>query len=145
MYIDESNEWDAQAGRWVWWCRTRRLFAPPVKSNILARLQPRRGRSVEPDAFLDAEMPFFNMAVHALCEHPEHAQEAAAFVGVNWYEVNIKLLAHEQQCARGTIYNRARRFAQRAHSLAGTIRKVQESMSMLECSTEAEQNTVSVD
>lgn len=141
----ESNESDAQAARWVWWCMTRRLFAPMVKSNILARLQPRRSRACEPDAFMDASMPFFNMAVHALCEQPEHRTEAACFVGVHWYDVNIKALAREQQCARGTIYNRARAFAKRADLLSHTIRRVHESMTSEKCSNFVEHNSALVD
>lgn len=138
---DLTNEWDFVANRWVWWCRTRRLFVPPVKSNVLARLQKLRTPSVEPDAFLDAAMPFFNMAVHALCDRPEYEEEVEAFVGVYWYEVNIKALAREQRCARGTVYNRSRRFARRAHALSITIRKTHEAMSLLKCSISVEQNS----
>lgn len=141
----EENHIDEKCARWAWWCMTRRLFAPSTKSNILARLQPRRVRSCEPDAFMDASMPFLNMAVHALCERPEHADEAACFVGVYWYSVNIKALAREQQCARGTIYNRARSFAKRAESLSHTIRKVHESMTSEKCSKLVVQNTECVD
>jgi hypothetical protein len=141
----EDNYIDEKCIRWVWWCATRRLFAPAVKSNILARLQPRRTRSCEPDAFMDSSMPFFNMAVHALCERSECKDEAACFVGVHWYNVNIKELAREQQCARGTIYNRARAFAKRAESLSHTIRKVHESMTSEKCSSLVVQNSSCVD
>lgn len=141
----ESNVWDARAARWVWWCWTRRLLAPSIKSNVLARLQVNRRRACEPDAFMDSEMPFFNMAVHALCDVPEHEIEAVCFIGVHWYDVNIKDLAREQQCARGTIYNRARKFAKRADLLSRTIRRAHESMSLLKCSIPVEQNSSGVD
>jgi hypothetical protein len=141
----EENHIDEKCSRWVWWCMTRRLFAPAVKSNILARLQPRRTRSCEPDAFMDASMPFFNMAVHALCEQAEYQIEAICFVGVHWYSVNIKALAGEQQCTRGTIYNRARAFAKRAELLSHTIRRVHESMTSEKCSSFAVQNSACVD
>lgn len=130
----EDSHIETLCARWVWWCMTRRLFAPTVKSNILARLQPRRSRSCEPDAFMDASMPYFNMAVHALCESPDSETEAVCFVGVHWYDVNIKELAREQKCARGTIYNRARAFAKRAEALSHTIRRVHESMTAGKCS-----------
>lgn len=41
--------------------------------------------------------------MHALCEVQEHEQEAAAFLGVHWYEVDIKALAREQDCAGPSI------------------------------------------
>lgn len=136
---------DEQADRWVWWCRTRHYFAPAVKSNILARLQPKRGRSFEVDAFMDKEMPFFNMAVHALCDQQENTLEAACFIGVHWYQVNIKAMAKEQECARGTIYNRARRFARQAQSLSIVIRKTHESFTSEKCSNIVVQNSAMVD
>ncbi|BEU21582.1 hypothetical protein [Paraburkholderia sp. 22B1P] len=144
--MQDNTQVDWQCNRWVWWCDTRRLFAPPVKSNLLARLQVnRRGAALEPDSFLDPEMPFFNMAVHALCDQAEYAQEAACFIGVHWYNCNIKALAREQQCARGTVYNRARSFARRALALSKTIRTVHESMTSEKCSKAVEQNSSCVD
>lgn len=63
-----ESDIDAYIDRWVFWCATRRLLAPTVKSNILSRLQPSKVRTREPVAFMDPSMPHFNMAVHALCE-----------------------------------------------------------------------------
>ncbi|MDR5776607.1 MULTISPECIES: hypothetical protein [unclassified Caballeronia] len=118
---------DDLINRWVEWCRTRRIFVPPVKSNVLARLRPsRRTRTDEPDAFLDAEMPYLNMAIHALCERPDFAGDAECFLGVYWYRANIKVIAHQLQCSRGTVYNRARAFARRAQSHSATIRRIHE-------------------
>ena len=131
---------DELAARWVWWCRTRHYFAPRVKSNILARLRP-GGRNFEPDAFLDKEMPFFNMAVHALCESALYEKEATCFVGMHWYDVNIKAFAKEQECARGTIYNRARRFARHAYLLSQSIAKAHSLGDSKECSIPVEQNS----
>jgi hypothetical protein len=138
-------EVDAYVDRWVFWCGTRRLLAPTLKSNILARLQPAKIRTREPDAFMDASMPYFNMAVHALCEQQDQEKDAAAFLGVYWYRANIKGLARDHQCARGTVYNRARRFAQRAMSMRETIRRVHESMTAEKCSISVEQNSAIVD
>lgn len=127
MTKHDSHAADDLVYRWIEWCRTRRLFAPPVKSNVLARLRPsRRIRTGEPDSFLDAEMPYFNMAIHALCEHPEYAGEAECFLGVYWYRANIKSLAYQLDCSRGTVYNRARAFAKRAQSHSRSIRRMHE-------------------
>lgn len=127
------QELDEKAERWVWWCRTRRYFAPHVQSNILARLQPRRGRLFEIDPVLDGDLSFFNMAVHALCETGDC--EAECFLGVFWYQVRIKELARQFECSRGTVYNRARRFIERANTLARVIRGIHE------CSKIVEQNS----
>lgn len=135
---------DEIAERWVWWCHTRRYFAPRVKSNILARLRP-GGRTFEPDAFLDREMPFFNMAVHALCDSTLYEKEAICFLGLHWYRENIKELARDQQCARGTIYNRARRFARHAYALSQSIAKIHSAYGHDKCSILVEQNSSSID
>ena len=142
-YMDE--EIDELADRWVWWCNTRHYFAPAVKSNILARLQPKRGAAREPDSFLDAEMPFFNMAIHAMCDDARFERDAICFLGVHWWRANIKALAKEQQCARGTIYNRARRFARQASSLSVVIRNAHESFTSEKCSNSVEQNNTICD
>lgn len=139
--LEQKHTADDWAHRWVNWSRTRHLLAPQVKSSVLARLITPGRVWVEPDAAMDAEMPFFNMAVHALCEQSEHSGEAVCFIGVYWYTVCIKALAREQQCARGTIYNRARAFSKRAALLSRTIRKVHESTVSLKCSKSVEHNS----
>lgn len=131
---------DEIAARWVWWCETRHYFAPRVKANILARLRP-GGRTFEPDAFLDKEMPFFNMAVHALCDSTLYEKEAICFLGIHWYRENIKALARDQKCARGTIYNRARRFARHAYALSQSIAKIHGVHGPETCSILVEQNS----
>ncbi|MGG1948988.1 hypothetical protein AB1286_29980 [Trinickia sp. NRRL B-1857] len=136
---------DQYVARWVHWCNTRRLLAPGVKSNILARLQPAKVRTVEPDALMDASMPHFNAAIHGLCEQGGDEEAAAAFLGVYWYAVNIKALAREQKCARGTVYNRARRFARQAIAMRETIRKVHESMTAEKCSISVEHHSACMD
>ncbi|WP_186150204.1 hypothetical protein [Burkholderia gladioli] len=142
---EEVSTLDILADRWAYWCMTRRLFAPPVKSNILSRMQPRRITGIEPDAFLDPDMPFINMAIHAMCEQGEHRGIAECFIGVYWYRTNIKALAGEQGCARGTVYNRARSFMRNARVLARVIRAAHESMTEPKCSTPVEQNTAFID
>lgn len=118
----ERHAADDLINQWVLWCRTRRIFVPAAKSNVLARLRPvRRTHTEEPDAFLDAEMPFLNMAIQTLCDRDELAGEAECFLAVYVYRKNIKTLAYEQKCTRGTVYNRARRFAIRAKALGRSI------------------------
>jgi hypothetical protein len=132
---------DELALRWVHWSATRVLLAPQVKSNVLARVISPGGTWHEPDAEMDADMPFFNMAVHALCDQGVHVSEAVCFLGVYWYSSCIKALAQEQECARGTIYNRARAFSKRAMLLGKTIRNVHDSMTSEKCSTFVERNS----
>ncbi|SAK69593.1 hypothetical protein AWB80_03583 [Caballeronia pedi] len=139
LSVSVRNAADDKVHRWVTWCLTRRIFAPYVKSNVLARLQPPRRLTVaEPDSFLDPQMPFLNMAIHALCEREELASDAECFLGVYWYHANIKALAYQQKCARGTIYNRARRFALRADVLSKTIRRTHENFTSIKCSNSFE-------
>lgn len=142
--MDDQNV-DELVARWVWWCETRRIFAPRPSSNALARLQPRRRRPVEPDSFLDPEMPYLNMAIHALCDQTDEQVAANSFLAVYWYRIPIKQVAYEMKCARGTVYNRARRFASSSITLARAIRRIQATNSFDNCSTEFEQNTTSGD
>ncbi|MDR5852368.1 hypothetical protein QCE79_34425, partial [Caballeronia sp. LZ003] len=65
-------------------------------------------------------------AIHALCERPDFAGDAECFLGVYWYRANIKVIAHQLQCSRGTVYNRARAFAKRAQSHGVMIRRIHE-------------------
>ncbi|NUX55936.1 hypothetical protein [Paraburkholderia youngii] len=139
--LEHKRVADDFANRWAHWSRTRRLLAPTVKSGVLARLTSPGGAWCEPDAVMDSEMPFFNMAVHALCDEPNHASEAVCFLGIYWYTTCIKALAREQGCARGTVYNRARAFSKRAKLLSRTIRNVHESMVPPECSNSVERNS----
>ncbi|MBC8729999.1 hypothetical protein [Paraburkholderia sp. UCT2] len=139
--LEHKHVADDFANRWVHWSRTRRFLAPTVKSSVLARLTSPGGARCEPDAVMDSEMPFFNMAVHALCDDPNHASEAVCFLGIYWYTTCIKALAREQACARGTVYNRARAFSKCATLLSRTIRNVHESMVPVECSNSVERNS----
>ena len=139
-----EHQIDAYCDRWLWWCQTRRLYVPAGRLNILARLQPRRSSGRETDARLDPEMPYFNSALHSLFDDEERAQEAACFLGVYWSDAKIKQVAAELKCARGTVYNRARRFAQDAISMSKALKKAHETMSA-QCSSFAEQNSALVD
>ncbi|MFP3638126.1 hypothetical protein [Paraburkholderia sp. SIMBA_054] len=135
---------DAYCDRWLWWSQSRRLYVPAGKLNILARLQPRRSAVRETDARLDPEMPYFNSALHGLFDEQGCEEEAACFLGVYWYDAKIKQVAAELKCARGTVYNRARKFAQDAIRMSKALKKAHESMSA-ECSRNVEQNSSCVD
>lgn len=137
-------EIDKYCDRWLAWTQTRRLYVPSGKLNILARLQPRRSAVRETDARLDAEMPFFNAALHGLFDEEGREIDAACFLSLYWFDANIKQVAGELDCVRGTVYNRARRFAQDAIRMGKALRKAHESMSA-ECSKNVEQNSSCVD
>lgn len=146
LRTEERNAVDEKINCWVEWCRTRRILAAPVKGNILARLRPsRRTATAEPDSFLDADMPFLNAAIHALCEEFSLSDEAQCFLGVYWFRTNIKVLANLQNCARGTVYNRARRFGKRAQALSVVIRDAHEKFSYGGCSKFVDQQAHCVD
>jgi hypothetical protein len=137
-------EIDKYCDRWLLWTQTRRLYVPSGKLNILARLQPRRSAVRETDARLDPEMPYFNSALHGMLEEPGREDDGACFLAVFWLDVRIKQVAAELKCARGTVYNRARKFAQDAIRMSKALRKAHESMSA-ECSRNVEQNSSCVD
>lgn len=59
---NESQKQHVFCLEWAAWHRSRRLFAPPVPLNILARLRPHPVNDV-PDAVLSADLSYFNLAV----------------------------------------------------------------------------------
>ena len=108
---------------WVRWCRTRRYLAPPVPATLLARLQPRSGPAREPNGPMDADMSFFNMAVHGLADSFPH--EYVCFAIFYLHEsANIKVIAADLNIGRQTFYDRVKRFAKRAHVMTPAIRKI---------------------
>jgi hypothetical protein len=60
--MDDNQQLDAFCIEWSAWHRSRRLFAPPIPQNILARMRPQPVREV-PDAILSADMSYFNLAL----------------------------------------------------------------------------------
>lgn len=59
---DDNQALDQFCQAWALWHRSRRLFAPPVSQNILARMRPQPVRPV-PDAILSADLSYFNLAI----------------------------------------------------------------------------------
>lgn len=136
-------EIDKYCDRWLFWTQTRRLYVPPGKLNILARLQPRRSAIRETDARLDAEMPFFNSALHGMLEEEGREEDGACFLAVFWIDVRIKQVAAELKCARGTVYNRARKFAQDAIRMSKALKRIHDDSA--KCSKNDGQNSPCVD
>lgn len=63
--MDDNQALDDFAQQWAQWHRSRRLFAPPIPQNILARMRPQPVREV-PDAILSADLSYFNLALLSL-------------------------------------------------------------------------------
>lgn len=107
---------------WVHWCYTRRFYIAPGGKSQLGVMQPSKLRE-PPDARNNADMQFFNMAVHTLADMKEHHDAMVCF---NLYYVeqadNIKRKADELGISRPTYYSRARAFARKAHELAQCLK-----------------------
>lgn len=111
---------------WASWCFTRRFYLKPGAQNILARMQPSR-TGVEPNARNNADMQFFNMAVHSLADMKEHAEGLACF-NLFYCEqaANVKREADKLGIARSTYYRRITAFARKAYSMSLSIKRVHE-------------------
>ena len=64
---DDNQQLDEFCARWAAWHRSRRLFAPPIPQNILARMRPQPVRQ-PPDAILSADLSYFNLALLSIPE-----------------------------------------------------------------------------
>lgn len=82
---------DDWACRWAAWHRSRRLFAPPVPQNILARMRPQPVREA-PDAILSADLSYFNLA---LLSQPEGKGKMAFYLYYLHDVRPVKLIASE--------------------------------------------------
>lgn len=85
---------------WSQWHRSRRLFAPPIPQNILARMRPQPVREV-PDAILSAELSYFNLA---LLSEPESAGKTAFYLFYLHQARPIKMIAAEMKISRPGFY-----------------------------------------
>lgn len=97
----------------------------PGAQNILARMQPsKNGPEVNGD--LSAGLSYFNMAVHALAEM--NYDEALPFIIYYCRRAkNIKVESARLSVSRVTFYERKKRFARRALSMAQSFRHMHES------------------
>lgn len=111
---------------WVKWSHTRRFYLRSGVMSVLARLQPEMSGE-PPDARNDAEMQYFNMAVHALAGMPEYKEYFACFRMLYIVERtnHVKCLADEMGISRMAYYKRARSFARRAYSMGKSLRAAQ--------------------
>lgn len=119
-----DQELHAYCEQWRQWCLTRKYFIEPGAQNILARMQPSKS-GPEVDGNLSAGMSFFNMAVHALADM--NYQEALPFI--IFYcrrSKNIKVEAAKMSIHRDTFYDRKKRFARKAYSMAQSFRQMHE-------------------
>lgn len=109
---------------WVHWCHTRRYYIAPGGKSQLGAMQPSKLRE-PPDARNNADMQFFNMAVHTLADMREHQDAMVCF---NLYYVeqadNIKRRADELGISRPTYYNRVKAFARKAYALSQSLKAV---------------------
>jgi hypothetical protein len=98
--------------RWSEWHKSRRLFAPPVPQNILARMRGPSGGGDVPDAILSADLSYFNLAVLA------QRESQAKFIFYLFYvhrAKNIKAIAHEMGFSTSYFYRQLRTFRAEAH------------------------------
>lgn len=129
-HADESgprlndNQIDAYCLDWVRWCETRKFYLRPAAQNILARMQPSKS-GVEPNARNNPDMVFFNAAVHSLADMDDQTEGYACFKA-KYLEVDalIKVQIDKMEISRMTYYRRARAFARKALSLAGSLKRV---------------------
>jgi hypothetical protein len=96
---------------WAHWHRSRRLFAPPVPANILARLQSHKVLP-PPDAVMSADFSYFNLAILA---QPESDEKMAFYLFYIYRLRNIKRLAAEMNVTRDAFYKRVKRFSEAAY------------------------------
>lgn len=122
----EAHALDALCWDWVRWCVTRKYYIRAPGKSILARLQPYKGGK-EPNARNHPDLQFFNMAVHALAEMPQHQAGFAVF----WVHYMgegevVKRAADKLGISRSTYYERISKFAKEAQSMSQSLKRVHE-------------------
>lgn len=98
--IDDTQYLDEFAQRWADWHRSRRLFAPPIPQNILARMRPQPVREA-PDAILSADLSYFNLA---LLSQPEGKGKMAFYLYYLHGVRPVKLIASEMGFSVQALY-----------------------------------------
>jgi hypothetical protein len=72
---------------------------------------------------MDADMPFFNMAIHSLAD--EQPEEAMCFTLYYFHRYRpVKKIAATLGIGTRTFYDRMHRFSRRAHQLSRSIKRV---------------------
>jgi hypothetical protein len=101
----DNQELNQMCLKWSAWHRSRRLFAPPVPQNILARMRPQPVRET-PDALLSADLSYFNLALLA---QPEGKGKQAMYY-FYLHEIRpIKLVADEMGITTQAFYKALRK------------------------------------
>lgn len=107
---------------WVHWCYTRRYYIAPGGKSVLGNMQPSK-TGLPPNARLNPDMQFFNMAIHTLADMKERHEEMVCF---NLYYVeqadNVKRLADKLGISRPAYYRRVKAFARKAYALAASLK-----------------------
>lgn len=130
---------------WVHWCYTRRYYIAPGGKSALGNMQPSK-TGLPPNARLNPDMQFFNMALHALADMATHKDEMVCF---NLYYVeqadNVKRLAEKLGISRPAYYRRVKAFARKAFSLSLSIKSAQNTMAEMvevnKCNDQARHNS----
>ena len=107
---------------WVKWCKSRCFFNNGKRED--SGHEPGT-TGLPPDARLNPDMQFFNMAIHALADMREHRDGMACFsLFYVEQDICIKREADRLGIARSTYYRRIIAFARRAYSMAQSIKRV---------------------
>ncbi|SPA44615.1 conserved hypothetical protein [Cupriavidus taiwanensis] len=119
----DDQQLKAHCLSWAHWCRTRKYFAPPVPQNLLSRMQPRSRPGVEVDHEMSQDLPFFNMAIHALAD--ECPEDAMCFSLYYFHGIRpVKVIASALGIGQRTFYDRLNKFSRRAQQASAAIKRV---------------------
>lgn len=110
--MDDNQQLDTFCQDWAAWHRSRRLFAPPIPLNILARMRPQPVREA-PDAILSADLSYFNLA---LLGQPESQGKQAFYYHYLHQLRPIKWVAAEMGMTRTGFYKAMWAFRKEAYS-----------------------------
>jgi hypothetical protein len=111
MTNEDNQVLDRFCSEWARWHRSRRLFAPPIPQNILARMRPQAVREV-PDAILSSDLSFFNLSI---LSQPESTGKSAFYL-FYLHEVRpIKRVAAEMGISPQAFYKALGKFRSDAH------------------------------
>lgn len=97
---------------WAKWHRSRRLFAPPVPHNILARMRPQAVREA-PDALCSSDLSHFNLAILGM---PDGTGKTAFYYFYLHQFRPIKLVASEMGISGQAFYKALKKFRGDAHA-----------------------------
>jgi hypothetical protein len=108
---DDNQQLDEFCSMWAQWHRSRRLFAPPIPQNILARMRPQPVREA-PDAILSADLSYFNLA---LLSQPEGKGKMAFYLYYLHGVRPVKLIASEMGFTTQAFYKALRKVREDTH------------------------------